>query len=173
MEGVPVARVAEHQRQPFARAKVGAPIPGEKTFDGDDQSRPLGRDGRQKRFWASGHVPGAPNVLLPVEDPEGHGAGREIDAAVTLVCVAYECGIAKAGNYHIRAIAIEIAWGWLRFQPASGLTQWHQQRFGHGRSRLRRIGIVALARKLLMALWRYVETGVLPDGSAFKAAVRL
>jgi transposase len=86
---------------------------------------------------------------------------------------AYERGIAKAGNYHIRAMAIEMAWGWLRFQPASALTQWYQRRFGHGSSRLRRIGIVALARKLLMALWRFVEAGVLPDGAALKAAVHI
>jgi transposase len=86
---------------------------------------------------------------------------------------AYERGIAKAGNAHIRAMAIEIAWGWLRFQPQSALTHWYQQRFGHGSSRLRRIGIVALARKLLIALWRFVEMGVLPDGVALKAAVRL
>jgi transposase len=86
---------------------------------------------------------------------------------------AYERGIAKAGNYHIRALAIEIAWGWLRFQPQSALTRWYQQRFGHGSSRLRRIGIVALARKLLIALWRFVETGVLPDGAALKATVRI
>ena len=86
---------------------------------------------------------------------------------------AYERGIAKAGNSHIRAMAIEMAWGWLRLQPESALTQWYQQRFGHGSSRLRRIGMVALARKLLIALWRFVETGVLPDGAALKAAVRL
>jgi transposase len=85
---------------------------------------------------------------------------------------AYERGIAKAGNYHVRALAIEIAWGWVRFQPESALTQWYQQRFSHGSSLLRRIGIVALARKLLIALWRFVETGVLPDGTALKAAVR-
>jgi transposase len=70
-------------------------------------------------------------------------------------------------------MAIEMAWGWRRFQPESVRTQWSQQRFGHGSSRLRRRGIVALARKLLMALWWFVETGVLPDGSALKAAVRL
>jgi transposase len=86
---------------------------------------------------------------------------------------AYEQGIAKAGNAHSRAMAIEIAWGWLRFQPQSALTQWYQQRFGQGSSRLRRIGIVALARKLLIALWRFVETGVVPDGAALKAAGRL
>jgi transposase len=86
---------------------------------------------------------------------------------------AYERGIAKAGNAHVRAMAIEMAWGWLRFQPESALTQWYQQRCGHGSSRLRRIGIVALARKLLIALWRFVETGGLPDGAALKGAVRL
>jgi transposase len=85
---------------------------------------------------------------------------------------AYEQGSAKAGNAHIRALAIALAWGWLRFQPQSALTQWYQQRFGHGSSRLRRIGIVALARKLLMALWRFVETGVGPDGAVLKAAGR-
>ena len=70
-------------------------------------------------------------------------------------------------------MAIEIAWGWRRFQPASALTQWYQQRFGHGSSRLRRLGMVALARKLLIALWRFGEPGVLPDGTALKATVRL
>jgi transposase len=86
---------------------------------------------------------------------------------------AYERGSAKAGNTYIRTMAIEIAWGWLRFQPDSARTHWYQQRFGHGRSRRRRLGMVALARKLLMALWRFVETGVLPEGAALKAVVRI
>ena len=80
-----------------------------------------------------------------------------------------EQGIAKAGNRYIRAMAIEIAWGWLRFQPESALSQWYQARFGHGSSRVRRIGIVALARRLLVELWRYLETGALPAGAALKA----
>ncbi len=75
-----------------------------------------------------------------------------------------EQGIDKAGNRHIRAIAIEIAWAWLRFQPDSALSHWYQERFGHGNSRIRRIGIVALARKLLIALWRYLETGEVRRG---------
>lgn len=82
--------------------------------------------------------------------------------------VRREQGIAKAGNRHVRALAIELAWGWLRFQPGSALTLWYATRFGHGSSRLRRIGIVALARKLLIALWRFVETGVVPEGAALK-----
>ncbi len=80
-----------------------------------------------------------------------------------------EQGIAKAGNRYIRAMAIEIAWGWLRFQPESALSQWYQARFGQGSSRVRRIGIVALARRLLVELWRYLETGVVPAGAVLKA----
>ena len=60
---------------------------------------------------------------------------------------------------------VEIAWLWLRFQPDSELSQWYQQRFAGGRKRMRRVGIVALARRLLIALWRYFEDDVLPDGA--------
>jgi transposase len=81
----------------------------------------------------------------------------------------HEQGISKAGNPAVRAMAIEIAWVWLRYQPQSALSQWYQRRFGHGSTRLRRIGIVALARKLLIALWRYVEFDQLPEGAALKA----
>lgn len=76
-----------------------------------------------------------------------------------------ERGIDKAGNRHVRGMAIEIAWGWLRFQPESELSQWYQKKFGSGSSRMRRIGIVALARRLLVELWRYLETGALPEGA--------
>ena len=79
-----------------------------------------------------------------------------------------ELGIAKAGNRHIRAMAIEIAWAWRRFQPDSRLSQWYERRFGAGSARLRKLGIVALARKLLIALWRCVKTGVLPEGAVLK-----
>lgn len=78
-------------------------------------------------------------------------------------------GISKAGNHHIRALAIELAWSWLRRQPRSGLSLWYRHRFATGGSRLRRIGIVALARKLLIALWRYLETGVVPEAALLKA----
>lgn len=79
-----------------------------------------------------------------------------------------ERGMSKAGNRHIRSMAVEIAWGWLRYQPESELTQWYEERFGHGSSRMRRIGIVALARKLLVELWRYLETGAIPKGAVLK-----
>ena len=80
-------------------------------------------------------------------------------------------GSANAGTEHIRAMAIAMAWGWRRVPPERARTQGSQQRFGHGRSRLRRRGRVALARQRLLAWWRGVETGVLPDGAALKAAV--
>jgi transposase len=79
-----------------------------------------------------------------------------------------ERGISKAGNRPVRALAIEIAWSWLRNQPNSQLSRWYRKRFAKGGSRVRRIGIVALARKLLIALWRYVEEGVLPEGAQLK-----
>jgi transposase len=81
----------------------------------------------------------------------------------------HEQGINKAGNKRVRTMAIEIAWGWLRWQPRSELSKWFQERFGKGNSRSRRVGIVALARKLLVALWRYLETGVIPEGAQLKA----
>ncbi len=80
-----------------------------------------------------------------------------------------ELGIDKAGNRSVRGMAIEIAWGWLRFQPQSELSQWYRMRFGHGSKRIRKIGIVALARKLLVALWRYLEFGEIPAGAQLKA----
>jgi len=81
----------------------------------------------------------------------------------------HELGITKAGNRHVRRVAVEIAWGWLQYQPQSELTQWYQRKFGHGGSALRRKGIVALARKLLVALWKYAEHDELPAGAALKA----
>jgi transposase len=78
-------------------------------------------------------------------------------------------GISKAGSGRLRALAVELAWGWLRYQPRSELSIWYQRRFGHGSSRLRRIGIVAMARKLMIALWRYLESGVVPAGATIKA----
>jgi transposase len=80
-----------------------------------------------------------------------------------------EQGIGKNGNRRLRAMAIEIAWGWLRFQPHSELARWFEKRFGSGNRRSRRVGIVALARRLLVALWRYLETGVVPEGAVLKA----
>ena len=81
---------------------------------------------------------------------------------------AREQGITKSGNRHVRWMTTELAWSWLRLQPESALSVWFRERFGSGGKRLRRIGIVAVARKLLMALWRFLETGVVPEGAGLK-----
>ena len=84
-----------------------------------------------------------------------------------------EQGIGKDGSRWVRGVAIEQAWVWLRFQPESELSKWYERRFGHGSKRLRKIGIVALARKLLIALWHHAEHGVVPEGAVLKTNLRL
>lgn len=79
-------------------------------------------------------------------------------------------GISKSGNRRLRKTMIELAWLWLRHQPDSAVSRWFQARVGAAKGRIRRIAIVALARKLLVALWRYVTQGVVPEGAVFKAA---
>ena len=99
---------------------------------------------------------GALTGLAPTADRSGTARHREL-------------GMSKAGNRWVRAVAIEGAWAWLRYQPQSELSQWYQRRFGPGGPRLRRIGIVALARKLLVAFERYLRTGTPPAGAAVRA----
>jgi len=79
-----------------------------------------------------------------------------------------EKGISKEGNTLVRSMAIQIAWGWLRYQPQSKLSRWYQERYGKGSKRLRKIGIVALARRILIDLWRYLDTGWIPEGVELK-----
>jgi transposase len=77
-------------------------------------------------------------------------------------------GISKAGNACARHYALELAWLWLRNQPTSRLTVWFIERVANAKGRVRRIAIVALARKLIVALWRFVETGLVPEGAVMK-----
>ncbi len=78
-------------------------------------------------------------------------------------------GISKAGNPRARRMAIELAWLWLRHQPGSALAVWFRTRVGSVKGRMRRIMAVALARKLVVALWRYLVDGVVPEGALLKA----
>jgi transposase len=103
--------------------------------------------------------------------------GRQVGALAGLTgtphqsgSMAHEQGISKAGNRRVRGVMCELSWIWLRYQPDSALTQWYRARFGSGPGRLRRIGIVALARKLLVALWRFVDQGVVPEGAILRSA---
>ena len=123
---------------------------------GPKTSRVLSAEVFSWREFANGKQVGGMSGLTPTPSRSGDSEREQ--------------GISKAGNRRVRRVMIELAWLWLQWQPDSALSQWYQRRFGHGSKRLRRIGIVALARKLLIALWRYVEWGVVPPGAVLKAA---
>jgi transposase len=76
-----------------------------------------------------------------------------------------EQGISKNGNTRVRCLLLQLTWRWLRFQPGSALSRWFFGRVGEAKGRIRKVMAVALARKLLVALWRYLETGVIPEGA--------
>jgi len=104
------------------------------------------------------------------------GNRRQIAAYAGLAPVPWQSGgidrdqgIAKAGNPRLRKTMIQVAWLWIRHQPGSAISQWFARRVGTARGRVRRIAIVAVARKLLVALWRYVTQGVIPEGAVLKA----
>ncbi len=97
---------------------------------------------------------------------------RQVGACVGLTGTPYSSGqeerdqgISKAGNRRARTAAMELAWRWVYWQPDSALTRWFKARTGDVKGRIRRIAIVAVARKLMVALWRYLDTGVVPDGA--------
>jgi transposase len=100
---------------------------------------------------------------------------RQVGALSGLVAVPYQSGeaardqgISRAGVKAVRRVIVELGWVWVQWQPDSALTQWFQRRFATGGPRARRIGIVALARKLLIALWRYSEQGIVPAGAVLR-----
>jgi len=100
---------------------------------------------------------------------------REVGSALGMTPTPYqsgdsarEQGISHAGNRRVRTMAVEIAWSWLRYQPQSHLSRWYRERFGSAGPRLRRIGIVAMARRLMVDLWRYLEMDKLPEGALLK-----
>jgi transposase len=103
---------------------------------------------------------------------------RQVGSCVGLTDVPYDSGasrrqqgISKAGNHRARTTAIELAWLWLRHQPESELSRWFRERVGTVKGRIRKIAIVALARKLMVALWRYLETGLVPSGAVMRPSL--
>lgn len=100
---------------------------------------------------------------------------RQVGALSGLVAVPYQSGesardqgISRAGLRQVRGLIVELAWRWVEWQPQSALSQWYQRRFATGGARMRRIGIVAVARKLLIALWRYSEQEIVPAGAVLR-----
>lgn len=103
---------------------------------------------------------------------------KQVGAAAGLAPTPYdsggsqrEQGISKAGNRRVRSLMVELSWYWLRYQRQSELSRWYMRRFGGGGKRMRRVGIVALARKLLITLWKYLEQGLVPQGAVLKKLV--
>ena len=99
---------------------------------------------------------------------------RQVGSFIGMVNSPYQSGprncdqgISKAGNKRARALSIQLAWLWLKHQPESELSRWFQARVGKLKGRIRRIHIVALARKLMIALWKYLTTGLVPAGAVF------
>jgi len=121
---------------------------------GPKTSRPLSAEVFSWRKFANTKQVGAMSGLTPTPSQSGDSKTEQ--------------GISKSGNRRVRRIMIELAWLWLRWQPDSALSHWFNRRFAQGSKRMRRIGIVALARKLLIALWRYTEYGVIPEGAVLK-----
>src|SRR5919199_527443 len=137
----------------------------------DDQQRHV----EQARTLMSVRGIGAQSAWLLVHEVFGWreiGNRRELAALAGLTPTPYhsgqsqrEQGISKAGSKRLRWLMVELAWGWVHWQPESELSRWYQARFGHGSARLRKLGIVALARKLLIALWRVRVPGEGPSGA--------
>jgi transposase len=102
---------------------------------------------------------------------------RQVGALTGLTAVPHDSGtmmqtrgVSRAGNRQLRRLAVELAWAWVKWQPDSALTRWYQRRWARGGTRARKIGIVALARKLLIVVWRYAEGGAVPTGAILRAA---
>src|ERR1700736_4983859 len=137
----------------------------------DDRTDVVATQTRQLAELRGIGVNGALTLTTELFAWRGFRNGREVGASIGLTPSPYrsdqrvvEQGVSRCGNRRVRALSIQLAWSWVRWQPDSALTRWFHARFGdHGRAR--RIGIVAVARKLMIALWRYVETGTVPDGA--------
>lgn len=149
---------AAYQREVLSSSAVGVKRQRLERLKsvGPKTSRVLSAEVFSWRTFANGKQLGGMSGLTPTPSRSGDSEREQ--------------GISKAGNRRVRRVLIELAWLWLRWQPESALSQWFRRRFAGGSKRMRRVGIVALARKLLIALWRYVEWGVIPEGAVLKAA---
>jgi transposase len=123
---------------------------------------------------------GASRLSREVFDWRTFTSGRQVGALVGVTPTPYdsgdsrrEQGISKAGNPRVRTLAVELARYWRHYQPESALAQWYMRRFGNGSARQQRVGLIALARKLLIALWRYAAQDVVPSGARLKPGVCL
>ena len=139
-------------------------------------TRPAGATLAQRLAQVRGVAARAATILSDELFARDLKTRREVGALSGLVSAPYQSGkrrldqgLSRSGIPAIRRIAVQLAWAWLRYQRTSTLSQWYQERFGGGGPGGRKVGIVALARRLLIALWRYGTTGVVPEGAVLKA----
>jgi len=164
------ALVAERQAAPVRVVGAAeAPSPAAATFPTE------GAGARLLRLKGVGSETAA--VLRLEAFHRSFGNRREVAAYAGLTPTPWqsggvdnEQGIAKSGNARLRRTMVPLAWFWLRHQPQSALSTWYRERVGDGRGRIKRVAIVALARKLLVALWRFVTQGLVPSGAELKSA---
>ena len=158
-----LAHITESERERDAVAETAAPDHAARMIQqlaglrgiGVQSATVLVREAFVRRF-ANGKAPGAYAGLTAAPYSSG-GLEREQ-------------GIGKAGNRRLRSVMVELAWLWQRYQPGAAQVVWFRERVGKTGRRLRKVMVVALARKLLIALWRYVTDGVVPEGAAMKPA---
>ena len=149
----------------------------EKERDTADAQDPVVEQKRQ--LLVALHGVGATSAAILAREvfARSFASRRQLGSYLGLTPSAYDSGsttrcqgISKAGNSWARRILIEVAWLWQKYQPASPLSHWYIQRTAGQSSRIRRIMLIALARKLAISLWRYVETGLVPEGVAIAKA---
>src|SRR3984893_9721651 len=149
----------------------------EKERDTTDAQDPVVEQKRQ--LLVALHGVGATSAAILAREvfARSFASRRQLGSYLGLTPSAYDSGsttrcqgISKAGNSWARRILIEVAWLWQKYQPASPLSIWYIQRTAGQSSRIRRIMLIALARKLAISLWRYVETGLVPEGVAIAKA---
>jgi transposase len=149
----------------------------EKERDTADAQDPVVEQRRQ--LLVALHGVGATSAAILAREvfARSFASRRQLGSYLGLTPSAYDSGsttrcqgISKAGNSWARRILIEVAWLWQKYQPASPLSIWYIQRTAGQSSRIRRIMLIALARKLAISLWRYVETGLVPEGVAIAKA---
>jgi len=173
--GVAVRILMEHDRLSFVRSQILAVEKERRRMLAEQKTKDAQVAGKLHRLGAIG-VNSAWTFSSELFATRHFDNRKQVGSLIGLTSTPFdsgetgrEQGIDKAGNKWARHMAVEIAWGWLRFQPRSELSLWYQRRFGGGSKRMRKIGIVALARKLMIALWHWTEHDVLPKGATLKA----
>ena len=175
-----IAEVAAARDAALAAERQAAPaatVPSSEATDAKPMVLPADEGAGARLLRLMGVGPETAAVLQFEAFQRSFGNRRDLAAYAGLAPTPWqsggidnEQGISKSGNPRLRRTMVQLAWFWLRHQPASALSAWYRERVRDGRGRIKRVAIVALARKLLVALWRFVTQGLVPSGAELKAA---